>query len=56
MAAPKDKKTEKDKMSLREQIMHSTIASFKIEGINIPLDKALAALKQVELNLGKKNG
>jgi hypothetical protein len=37
----------------REQVMHSMMASFKIEGIDIPLDMAIKVLKKVELNLGK---
>lgn len=50
------KKPEKDfkqNKSLREQILQSMLASFKIEGINISPDLALATLKKVELNLGK---
>jgi len=39
--------------SLREQILKSLIASFKIEGIEIPLNVAEQTLKKVELNLGK---
>lgn len=39
--------------SLREQILKSLIASFKIEGIDIPLNVAEQTLKKVELNLGK---
>ncbi len=42
-----------DTNSLREQILKSMIASFKIEGIDIPLSVAEEALKKVELNLGK---
>ena len=38
---------------LREQILKSMIASFKIEGIDIPLSVAEKTLKRVELNLGK---
>ncbi len=38
---------------LREQILKSLIASFKIEGIDIPLSVAEQALKKVEVNLGK---
>jgi hypothetical protein len=49
----KSKKTEKTDKSLREQILQSMLDSFKIEGINIPMDSALAVLKKVELNLGK---
>jgi hypothetical protein len=39
--------------TLREQILKSLIASFKIEGIEIPLSVAEQTLKKVELNLGK---
>lgn len=37
----------------REQIMQSALASFRMEGINISKDKALLALKKVELSLGR---
>ncbi len=37
-----------DKRKLREQIMHSALASFQIEGINISKEKTFAALKNVE--------
>lgn len=47
------KKTEKTDRTLREQILQSMVASFKIEGINIPMETALLTLKKVELNLGK---
>ena len=49
----KSKKVLKADHSLREQILQSMMASFKIERINIPIDVALASLKKVELNLGK---
>jgi len=49
----KPKKSEKTERSLREEILQSMIASFKIEGINISKDDASATLKKVELNLGK---
>ena len=39
--------------TLREEILHSLLNSFKIEGINISETKALASLRKVELNLGK---
>ncbi len=39
--------------ALREQILKSLIASFKIEGIDIPLNVAEQTLKKVELKLGK---
>jgi len=48
----KSKKLIKGK-SLRQQILASMQASFKIEGINIPDDVALAALQKVELTLEK---
>lgn len=48
----KQRKT-KDENILREQIMNSALASFKIEGINISKEKALATLKKVELSLEK---
>ena len=38
---------------LRAQILNSVIASFKIEGIDIPLNVAEQTLKKVEVNLGK---
>lgn len=43
----------KDKKITREQIMQSALASFRIEGINITKENALAALKKVELSLEK---
>ncbi len=46
------KTNKKDKL-VREQILQSMVASFKIEGIHISADSANAALKKVELNLGK---
>lgn len=49
-----DKKNEKQ--LLREQIMNSAVASFKIEGIKISKSATLSALKKVELNLEKLNG
>jgi hypothetical protein len=39
--------------ALREQILKSLIASFKIEGIDIPLSVAEQTLKRIEPNLGK---
>jgi hypothetical protein len=39
--------------NLRAQILKSLIASFKIEGIDIPLNVAEQTLKKVEINLGK---
>jgi hypothetical protein len=49
----KSKKSADSTKSLREQILESMLASFKIEGINIPVDLALSTLDKVELNLGK---
>jgi hypothetical protein len=46
-------KKEKNKKVSREQIMHSALASFRIEGINIPKEMALLALKKIELSLGR---
>ncbi len=43
----------KDKKEVRKQILESAMASFRIEGINIPKDVAEALLKKVELNLGR---
>jgi len=43
----------KTKNTSREQIMQSTLASFRIEGINISKEMALSALKKVELSLGR---
>jgi len=46
-------KKSKKGQSLREQILKSLMASFKIEGIDIPLNVAEQTLKKVEVNLGK---
>jgi hypothetical protein len=46
------KKSKKGK-SLRSEILRSLIASFKIEGIDIPLTVAEQTLKKVELSLEK---
>ena len=43
----------KDKKVAREQIMQSALASFRIKGITITEEKALATLKKVELTLEK---
>ena len=37
----------------REQILESLLASFKIEGIDIPKQFAAKTLKKLELTLGK---
>jgi hypothetical protein len=39
----------------REDILKSMIASFKIEGIQIPYEEALAILKKIEPCLKSKN-
>ena len=49
----KSKKPLNKGASLREEILHSLLNSFKIEGIHISEPKALASLKKVELSLGK---
>ena len=46
-----NKKKEEVKKSLREQIMQNTLASFRIEGINISTENALTTLKKIELSL-----
>lgn len=45
--------TKKRKALTRSQILQSMIASFKIEGIDIPADLANATLKKIEVSLGK---
>jgi hypothetical protein len=47
-------KAKKDKKSQREQILLSMLASFKMEGINIPMKSALEVLKKIELNKDDK--
>jgi hypothetical protein len=48
------KKDRKEKASaVREQILKSMVASFKIEGITIPDDLASLTLKEIEISLGK---
>jgi len=42
-----------NKKILREQIMQSALASFKIEGILISKEKAFATLKKIETILEK---
>ena len=46
------KKTKKDQAQ-RLEILKSLMASFKIEGIDIPLNVAEQTLKKVELSLKK---
>lgn len=49
----KSKNSGQDKTSLREKILKSMVASFKIEGINISEEAAASALKRIALNLEK---
>ncbi len=42
-----------DKKILREQILESAVASFRIEGIKISKETALETLKKVALSLEK---
>ena len=49
----KSKASKEGKKVSRVQVMQSALASFKIEGIHIPKEKAVAILKKVELSLGK---
>ena len=49
----KQPKIKKHDGNLRKEILNSMLASFKIEGILIPLEKATKTLQKVELNLGK---
>ena len=44
------KSTKKTSKVRREQILKSMLASFKIEGINIPLDFAQTTLKNIQIN------
>ncbi len=37
----------------RQQIMESALASFRIEGIDIPKQKALETLHKIEATLGR---
>jgi hypothetical protein len=46
-------KSPKQNNSVRQEILKSMIASFKIEGIDISAEKASATLKKVELSLEK---
>lgn len=49
----KTDKTPKQNNALRQEILKSMVASFKIEGIDISAEKASTTLKKVELNLEK---
>lgn len=46
----------KDKRALREEIMRSMIASFRIEGIRITAEMAERLLKRIELRLAAPRG
>ena len=46
-------KTANERRKLREEIVKSSVASFKIEGIHISNEIAAATLKKIEANLGK---
>jgi len=46
-------KTAKINDALKEDILKSMIASFKIEGIHISADSAAASLKRIETKRGK---
>jgi len=46
-------KKPKKGQTLRTEILKSLMASFKIEGIEIPLSVAEQTLKKVEISLGK---
>lgn len=46
----------KDKRALREEIMRSMIASFRIEGIRITAEMAERLLKRIELRLAGSRG
>lgn len=49
----KVEKLSKKDLSLREQILNSMIASFKIEGIDISQQVANAKLKKINADMGK---
>jgi hypothetical protein len=49
----KQEKPPKTSKELRQEILNSMIASFKIEGINISSDFAASTLKKIEVTLGK---
>ena len=54
MMTTKQKK-DPSKSLIREQILQSAIASFRIEGIKISTEQALGTLKKVEVKPGKSN-
>jgi hypothetical protein len=47
------KKTSEELKTTREKILLSMMASFKIEGIDIPKEAALDALRRIELSMEK---
>jgi hypothetical protein len=49
----KSEKSSKTSKELRQEILNSMIASFKIEGITISSDIATTTLKKLEVTLGK---
>jgi hypothetical protein len=49
----KQEKSPKTNKELRQEILNSMIASFKIEGINISSDFAISTLKKLEVTLEK---
>ncbi|MBX2904772.1 MAG: hypothetical protein KF744_01955 [Taibaiella sp.] len=46
----------KSKKEIRLEILESAIASFKIEGIDIPRDAATDIFKKIEVKLEKSRG
>ena len=50
----KAKKQLQNKADVREQVMRSMVASFKIEGISISAEKATKSLEKVSAKLGKQ--
>ncbi len=49
----KSVKPSKTSKELRQEILDSMVASFKIEGINISNNIAISTLKKLEATLGK---
>ncbi|MCT2561903.1 hypothetical protein [Chryseobacterium herbae] len=45
----------KNTHALRQQILKSAVASFKIEGIKISADTAIKALKKIEAKMAKSS-
>jgi hypothetical protein len=54
MSTTKSSKTVVKNKALRKEILQSAVASFKIEGIHVSGDKALAIFKKVEFSLEKR--